>query len=434
MRIGLTPRILEVFDNNQKAAKEAMWNQYSIWSCGYDMEGKKVSMKDALALPNASILVPHVLSRFVKEPIEPMIIGERLLTKIPYQPGLQIQFPALGSLYAEDVAPGQSLPEFKPDLGGHTTNEIKVGKSGLALKIFDEIRDYDQYNLVGYWLRLAGAALARHKEKKIFNFINAMGTVAFDNEDRSLGITGKYTSGRRANGTLNATMTMDDLFEMYTVGLQQGFMMDTILVHPLTWLMWLRDPVLRTFQLQYGGGTWFNMWQGDPRNRNELASFGPLGEGSGQFVNPPQYAANEEGPETATAIEEWDQKLNSRPTPPNYLGLSFNIIPSPFVPFDVDNNTADIIMFNSNNLGALIVDKEPQVMEFSQPDLELTKMHIYEKYGIAILNEGQGIVTARNVKVDRNYVTDESVTPSLEISAPSGLQDPAASGLASPLS
>lgn len=427
-------QVLEAFKGDEAQARSAMYQQASIWRTGLDVtrpNDGQINMEDAVALPNASIVIPHVMTQFVKEGIEPMLIGTRLLTRVQFQPGLQIQFPAIGSLYAEDVAPGQSLPEFAPDMGGHVTNEIKVGKSGLALKIFDEVVRFSQYNLVAFWLRLAGQALARHKEKKIFNFISAIGTTAFDNSslaNRANSVTGRYTSGRNQDGSLNGAMTMDDVFEMYTLGLQQGFIMDTILVHPLTWLMWLRDPVLRTFQLQYGGGAWWNMWQGDPKNRNDLAAFPPLGEGTGQHVNPPSDAADAP---TATAIEEWDQRLTSKPNPPSYLGLSFNIIPSPFVNFNVTNNTADVIMFNSQNLGALIVDEDPRVLEWTQPDLGLRKMQIAERYGLAILNEGQGIVVGRSIKVTRNYVADESVMPTLSISGT--LTDPATSGLASPL-
>ena len=42
---------------------------------------------------------------------------------------------------------------------------------------------------------------------------------------------------------------------------------------------------------------------------------------------------------------------------PNYLGLPFRILVSPFVHFDPENRTTDIMMFNSRNLGALIVDE-----------------------------------------------------------------------------
>lgn len=426
-------KVLEAFNGNNKEADAAIRQQESIWRLGRDVTGGlkgNVAIKDALALPNATVVVPHVMSQFVREGTEPMLIGSRLLQRIQFQPGLQIQFPAIGSLYAEDAAPGQSLPEFTPDMGGQATNEVKVGRSGLALKLFDDIVRYSQYNLVQFWLRLAGQALARHKEEKIFRFINAMGTVAFDNVTRTNGLTGKYTSGRGSDGLLNGSITMDDIMEMYTIGLQQGFILDTILVHPLTWLMWLRDPVLRSFQLQYGGGTWFNMWQGDPRNRNDLASFPPLGEGQGQFVNPPTGVQTAP---TATPLVDWDQRIDSRPTPPSYLGLSFNIIPSPFVEFNVTTNTADLIMFNSQNLGALIVDRDPRVVEWSDPLLGITKMQIDEAYGLAVYNEGQGIVVARDVKVVPNKIADDNLVPTASVTLPSGIQDPAGSGISSPL-
>jgi len=425
-------RILEAFDGNEDVARTAIFQQDSIWKTGRDVtQGfKAVSMKDAVALPNATILIPHILTQFVKEGVEPMLIGTRLLTRIQYQPGLSIQFPALGSLYAEDVAPGQSLPEFAPDLGGHATNELKVGKSGLALKIFDEITRYNQYNLVAYWLKLAGLALARHKEKKIFNFISGMGTTAIDNDNMLNGVLGQYTSGRAADGTLNGSMTMDDILNMYALGLQQGFIMDTILVHPLTWLMWLRDPVLRVFATNFGGGAWFNKWSGNPSNTNPQASFSPTGEGKGMLINPTDNGAQPgTGTSTPTPLTDLDQNLTSVPTLPSYLGMSFNIIPSPFMTFNVDTNTCDMMMFNSSNLGALIVDQDPSVMEWSQPDLGLTKMQIAERYGLAVLNEGQGIIVAKNVKVTRNYISDESMQAVASVTfSSSGLIDPTVSG------
>jgi hypothetical protein len=424
-------KVLDAFNGNRENANAAIAQQQSIWRIGRDLTGEikgRVKMEDALALENATIVIPHVMSQFVKEGTEPMLVGTRLLQRIQYEPGLQIQFPAIGALYAEDVAPGQSLPEITPDLGGQATNEVKVGKSGLAIKLFDDMMRHSQYDLVQFWLRLSGNALARHKEKKIFEFINSMGTTVFDNTTRTNGLTGKYTSGRTSTGLLNATITMDDVMEMYTTGLNAGFIMDTILIHPLAWLMWLRDPVLRAFQMQYGGGAMWNQWQGDPKSMDELASFSPLGEGQGVVSNPPNSATDAP---TATPIIDLDQNIDARPSLPNYLGLSFNIIPSPFVPFNVTNNTADIMMFNSQNLGALIVDRDPRVQEWKDPLLDMTKLQVSETYGLAIYNEGQAIVVARDVKIARNLVSEESVTPSLQISG--SLQDPAEDGLGSPI-
>ena len=52
--------------------------------------------------------------------------------------------------------------------------------------------------------------------------------------------------------------------------------------------------------------------------------------------------------------------MTSAPVLPNYLGLPFRILVSPFVHFDPETIT-HILMFNSKNLGALIVAEEPHV-------------------------------------------------------------------------
>ena len=99
--------IVDAFNGNEKAAELALYQQASIWMTGHDATEQikgTVSMKDAMALQNASVLIPHVLTRYVLEGIEPMLVGTRLLTRIPYKPGLTIQFPAMGALFAQDVA------------------------------------------------------------------------------------------------------------------------------------------------------------------------------------------------------------------------------------------------------------------------------------------------------------------------------------------
>ena len=45
-------------------------------------------------------------------------------------------------------------------------------------------------------------------------------------------------------------------------------------------------------------------------------------------------------------------------------------------------------MFNSRNLGALIVDQEPHVNEWEEPQFGIRNIGIEEKYGFGVLNEG----------------------------------------------
>ena len=94
--------------------------------------------------------------------------------------------------------------------------------------------------------------------------------------------------------------------------------------------------------------------------------------------------------------------MNSAPQLPNYLGLPFRILVSPFVNFDPENRVTDIMMFNSRNLGALIVDEDPHVKSWEDGQYNIMNMSIEETYGFGILNEGQAIAVAKNVKIRPN--------------------------------
>ena len=94
--------------------------------------------------------------------------------------------------------------------------------------------------------------------------------------------------------------------------------------------------------------------------------------------------------------------MTSAPQLPNYLGLPFRILVSPFVNFDPENRVTDIMMFNSRNLGALIVAEEPHVKSWEDGQYNIQNMSIEETYGFGILHEAQAVAVAKNVKVRPN--------------------------------
>lgn len=61
-----------------------------------------------------------------------------------------------------------------------------------------------------------------------------------------------------------------------------------------------------------------------------------------------------------------------------------------------------MLMFNSRNLGALIVAQEHQVKSWEDGQYNIQNMSIEETYGFGILQEGQAIAVAKNVKVRPN--------------------------------
>jgi hypothetical protein len=51
--------------------------------------------------------------------------------------------------------------------------------------------------------------------------------------------------------------------------------------------------------------------------------------------------------------------------------------------FDTNAKTTDIMMFNSRNLGALIVDERPHVREWDEPQFGIQNIGIEESYLIS---------------------------------------------------
>jgi hypothetical protein len=401
-------------------------------SGGHDPEtGRKFTLKDAMDVQNAAFLIPRAMTQMVQEGIEPLLIGTNLLTRIDYEEGMQTVFPAIEPLRAEEVADGADVPFVNINIGGSQSYSLTVKRHGLGLKIHERFLKDSTYPWINYWLRLAGNALARHKEEYIFSFITQLGTVVYDNNpDARLSsspiqpVKGT-TTGRNYKGVLNGSMTLDDVFDMYAQVMAQGFIPDTMLVHPMTWLMWVKDPVLREFAIQAGGGSYFANWSGNPASKgNDFYNKGGLGYGQGQTAT---YSNGIMTGGQASRESGLPQNQNSAPVLPNYLGLPFRILVSPFVNYDPINRTTDILMFESRNLGALLVGEDAHVKDWNDPRYKLSYMAIEETYGFGILHEAQAVAVAKNVKVRPNefVLPARSVFNMSEANSPfQDLQDP----------
>lgn len=379
-----------------KDAAEFRW----MWDHNGQLpSGDRMELQDALATTNAPSLMPKVISNIVKEAAEPLLVGTSLLQRINYQYGQQITFPAVGAMVAADIAEGQEYPERSLVMGGSTVTAT-IGKVGLAVKVTDEMVRYSQFDVIGMHLRAAGRALARHKEQKIFDYIQEMGVTVFDNVNPGNSING-VTTGRDLSGAGNGSVTMDDVFDTFAQIVTAGFMPNTLLMHPLTWVLFVKDPTLRAFALASGGGTFFATWTGSPAGQAPWGrEHGGLGLSPGQNLLPGGNAAQL----AASDVLDHPQTLTSAPQLPSYFGFPMRIIVSPYVHFDTRRKLTDIYMFDSSELGALIVDEEVTTEEFDDPRVDIRKIKLRERYALAILNEGQSIGTIKNVHVVPNEV------------------------------
>ena len=77
--------------------------------------------------------------------------------------------------------------------------------------------------------------------------------------------------------------------------------------------------------------------------------------------------------------------------------------------FDTALKITDIIMFNSRNLGALIVKEKPHVKSWDEPQYSIQNLAIEESYGFGVLNEGQAIAVAKNIHSRTNGMSTPEV-------------------------
>jgi hypothetical protein len=348
---------------------------------------QKIGFKDlcdALSTPDASILIGKVVSNIVKEAIEPLLVGTSLLHTIRFSAGQQITFPAAGAFTAEDIPEGGEYPERKLEVAGTVT--AFIGKSGVKVKITDEMLRYSQYDVMSMHIRAAGRALARHKETKIFNMINNEGSVVFDNNTAT-----KKTSGRASDGSGNGAITLDDLLVMYSKIVSKGFVPNAILMSPLGWLLFARDPILRAFGFA-NGGPMFGPMQGQPG----LAKSWYQG---GMNVGPTAGA-----PYAATTYANV----------PNMFPSPLRVIVSPFISYTAGTialggtaSTTNIIMADTNELGIIVIDEDVTNEEWDDPNRDIRTIKFRERYGLGILNQGYAVAVAKAVSIVRSYDLDD---------------------------
>jgi len=358
-----------------------------------------ISFADAMSTSNSSVWLPRVISEVAREAVEPNLILTNLLDRVEYQAGISIIFGALGALTASDLAEGQAYPEQQLQLGGASVTAT-VGKSGVAFKLTEEMRTRSRLDIINLHIRAAGRALARHKEKKVAAYLSSLGVTVFDNSNPISSLLG-VTTGRDVNGNANGSITWDDMFDLFGIVINNGFMPDLIIMHPLTWVMFMKDPVLRTFALAAGGGTWWGSWTGNPAGKApyDVPKTGPT---TGQNITPPNVQGL-----APSNMQDFPQAgtLDSAPQlPSHFLPFAVRIIVTPFVYYDPATKRTDIIVADSSELGALVVEEDLFIDQWEDKSVEIQKVKLREKYGIHIYNEGLAIAGAKNIKLEPNAI------------------------------
>lgn len=386
------------FQDNLAAAYQC-WNDNGFCAAA----GSEYSVKDLLTTSSAPLWLPKVITKVVLDAAEPLMIGTSLMQRITLKPGQQIQFGAMGALTAEDIPEGGEFPARRPQEGPGSVISLVTKKAGLKVPITEEMVEASQFQVINMTLRAGGRALARHKEQKIWRLIENTGVVTHDNTTPTSSYFG-VTTGRDFTGAANGSLNFDNLLDAFGLMADQGFIPNTLIMHPLTWIMFVKDPTMRAFALASGGGSFFGTWSGSPASTNfpwsNMAGLGIASQGAttqGTSADPTETAS-------PTTTLNWDQMLQSAPKLPMFVNMPLSILVSPFVPYNPRTKTTSIYLCDRNELGVIAEEGGVMTEDWKDPEREIRNIKLREKYALALLNEGRAVAVLRNVFVRPNEI------------------------------
>jgi hypothetical protein len=147
-----------------------------------------------------------------------------------------------------------------------------------------------------------------------------------------------------------------------------GYVPTDVILHPMAWAIWAKDPVLR-YQLLHAGGV----------GQTNLGNFGQEPSQMGLYV-----------PFGLNVVVSPFQTINYNTT------LSTGIVSG-----SADYTTITLVDRNSS---ILVLQRTPMSMvQWENPVRDIQSMMFHERYGLSILNGGRSAVTAKNVRIDINY-------------------------------
>jgi len=383
-----------------------------------------LSAADMVSSKDLTRMIGTQITRLVQEAIEPdLLVIPNLFTEVSYSgPGRSIEIGGLGAFHAGEVAEGTEYPEVDFNYGEGDMVAVGISKHGLKVRVTEEVIDDNLFDVFGLWMRMAGRALARHKEMAAIQLINEFGYTVFDNAspgDSQKGVT----TGRNIAGDANGTMTVDDLFEMYIWLYMRGFVPDTLLMNPLAWRMFMSDPETREIILK--GATIASNRGPSGSGPGHPTGHAGMGVRGGNTGNPPN------GAKLLSGVSPFTTNLNpmgaSWNIQPGYLPSPLKVIISPYVPY-VSAATSpvkpisNIIMADSTRAGILLTKEGVSIDEWDDPERDIKAMKMKERWGMALFEQGKGLAVSRNIVIDKNYVfenvnqaTLEEITKSLAL-------------------
>lgn len=379
-------------------------NMRFVWNnAGSDLSGNVWTVSDMYSTPDAPWMMPKIVSEQALEAIEPQLLMTGLLKRIQYTMGQSIVLPMNSAMSSTnlDMAEGDEYPETKLASGGMSQMIANIGKVGLAVKITEEMIRYSQVDVIGIHIKAAGKLLARHKEVKAANMISKQGITYFDNLTPGQSVLG-VTTGRDRTGAANGSLTAENMLDLEGNFVAKGFMPNTMILHPLFYTMFRKDPIMREMFFR-GNSTYFQGHRGSANGGNPWQKSAGLMQGKQQKI------------EETTPVALRNRDIDSAPIFPSYWGMDMKIIVTPWAPYNPLKKRGDIIVCDSEELGVLLVDEDLTTEEWKDPAHDILKIKFRERYCFGIMNEGQSVAVLKNVVNTENKIIDRPAIPHYEL-------------------
>jgi len=410
-------------ENEDRDKLNLQFDFKDVFSIDRALENEMPEFKDVFYTEDLTRYIGTSITRVVEEALEPeLLVVPNLFQNIQYEgPGRTVEIGSMGAIHAAEVPEGAEYEETDFNYGEGYIIQLGIAKHGLKMRVTEEVITDNLFDVFGLWLRMAGRALARHKEEYGIKLLNDMGYTVFDNMDPDGSDSGEAaikgtTTGRGIDGKANGSMTVSDIFDMWIFGYLRGFNYDTLVMNPLAWKVFMNDPKAREILLANGALTSNRGPAGSGANTGfGVGSFGKLGYKYDPTGNAYPGAGSVPG------VDPFSQNLNPLGSTfniaPRYLPSPLKILVSPFVSYSEadyavggattdDLYVTDIIMADSQNAGVLMTKEGVSMDEWSDPERDMRAMKIKERWGMALLSQGKGVAVARNIAIKDNYVFD----------------------------
>lgn len=388
----MSKKIQEIKDSNDSYK----YLSTMVATGGYDQDQDFWTVQDAVATPDALQTLGRVYTEVVQSAIQMQMVGTRLIRTMRFN-GIKgrsthFQWIGAGNIPNVERAEGQEYPEFSLAVGQVSTINAQFRQFGLVVKVTEEQIDQAQWDVITLHITEAAKALARAKEKQIFELFADKGGVIFDNDNPSQSYKGVCT-GRDRYGIPNGAITQEDLFDMYCVGLSNGYNPNVILVHPLAFPIFQKDPILRN--------AGYNMYNPREFINSSLNPINSYKNGTIDTWRKQQRAAT--GNSQVLTEKEIELTSTGFSQLPGYSPVAgMNVVTSHFVPLDAVNQTTTIIMIDTEASGVLNVKDELTVDSWDEMKRGIIAVRIRESYSIDVIDEGRGILVAKNIPLVPN--------------------------------